>query len=547
MLPSFFERCSRRRWLQLGGAGLIALHARPARALSFDPGSAGLVIGQPQGAETGTRVLADGGNAVDAAVAAALVSGVVAVPMCGIGGYGGHLVVGWPDGRAASIDFNSAAPAAARHDMYPLDNQGRVRDGVNQHGWLSAGVPGTLAGLQLAIDRFGTRPLAKLIEPAIRFARDGFRVDKGLAAAIRRAEKQFRRDPGSLRLFFVDGRPLAEGDIFRNADLAAMLEKLAADNSVADFYRGDIAAHIAREFKKHGGLVTEADLAAYEARQVEPLSLEWCGRTIYTAPLTAGGLSVVQTLSTMKALAWEKTDPADPRAAHARIEALRLAWHDRLSLLGDPAGAKVPVRRLLSAEYADESAGRVRQAVDHERLIPAGTDGRTSGGTIHLNAVDKNGMMAALTLTHGEGFGAQVTVEGLGLVLGHGMSRFDPTPGHPNAPRSLMRPLNNMCPTLVFEENRPLVALGATGGRRIPNTLCDVLVHLVGRGWSLAASAAAARLHTEGDTVLHLAKGWNSSTVDYLKRVGYTIQPGSGANLNGITRDPTTGQLTDVP
>jgi gamma-glutamyltranspeptidase / glutathione hydrolase len=540
-------RLSRRRWLQLGGAGLLMLHVQPAPARTADSDSTALIIGHPQAAEAGMRVLADGGNAIDAVVAAALVAGVVAVPMCGIGGYGGHMVVGWPDGRASSIDFNSAAPASARGDMYPLDDKGRVRGAVNHHGWQSAGVPGTMAGLQLALDRFGTWKLGRAIEPAIRFARDGFRVDARLARSIRSAEQQFRGDPGSAKLFFVDGRPLAEGDTYRNTDLAAMLEKLAAADSVDDFYRGRIAAHIAREFKKHGGLVTEADLAAYHARQVEPLTLEWCDRTIYTAPLTAGGLSVIQTLATLKALEWEKTDSADPRSTHARIEALRLAWHDRLSLLGDPAGTDVPVRQLLSPQYADQSAARVRRAVERQRLIPARTDGRSSGGTVHLTAVDKSGMMVALTLTHGEGFGARVTVEGLGLVLGHGMSRFDPTPGHPNAPRSGTRPLNNMCPTLIFAENRPVVALGATGGRRIPNTLCDVLEHLVGRGWSLSAAAAVPRLHTEGDAVLRLAKGWISSHVDYLTRVGYTIQPGAGANLNGITRDPSTGTLAHVP
>lgn len=509
--------------------------------------SPGLVIGHKEGAETGWQVLDAGGNAADAIVAAALVAGVVAVPMCGIGGYGGHMVVGWPDGRTASIDFNSAAPQSARDDMYPLDAKGRVRGDVNHHGWKSAGVPGTLAGMQLALDRFGTRKLGKLLEPAIRFAREGFPVDARFARSIRAAAPQFRRDPGSAKLFFADGRPLAEGDTYRNPDLAAMLEKLAAADAVDAFYRGQIAAHIAGEFKKHGGLVTEDDLAAYQARQVEPLSLDWCDRTIYTAPLTAGGLSVIQTLLTLKSLKWETADAEDPRTTHARIEALRLAWHDRLTLLGDPKGTDVPVARLLSTAYADESAARVRKAVERQRLIPSKTDGRTSGGTIHLTAADAHGMMVALTLTHGEGFGARVTVDGLGLVLGHGMSRFDPTPGHPNAPRAGTRPLNNMCPTLVFAEGRPVVALGATGGRRIPNTLCDVLVHLVGRGTSLADAAAVPRLHTEGGDVLRFAKGWDPRVVEYLRRAGYTIQPGGGANLNGITRDPATGALAHVP
>jgi gamma-glutamyltranspeptidase/glutathione hydrolase len=413
-----------------------------------------------------------------------------------------HLVIGFPTGKATAIDFNTTAPAAARADMFPLDAQGRVRGGVNSHGWLAAGVPGTLAGLQLAIKRFGTRSLAQALEPAIGFTRDGFAIDAGQARALRAAAEAFKRDPASVKLLFADGMPLGEGKTFRNPDLAALLERLARDNSVADFYRGETARKITDEFRQHGGLVTEQDLAAYEAHEVSPLALEWNGGTILTAPLTAGGLSVLQALATLKSLGWEKLDPADPKTTQARVEALRLAWNDRLTLLGDPEATRVPVERLMSEEYAEASAGRVRQSVRERRLIPGSSDGRPAGGTIHLSAVDKSGLMVALTLTHGEGFGARVTVEGLGLILGHGMSRFNPRPGHPNSVQPGGHPLDNMCPTLVYRQNRPVIVLGATGGRRIPNTLYDVLVHLVGRNESSAAAAAAPRMHTEGDATL---------------------------------------------
>ncbi len=536
---------TRRRALELGAAAWMALNARPS--WSGEPNAdAGLVVGQPEGAESGRRVLADGGNAVDAAVAAALVSGVVAVSQCGIGGYGGHMVIAWPEGKVTAIDFNSAAPAAAREDMYPLDARGRVVGAVNQFGWLAAGVPGTLAGLQLALDKFGSRPLAQLIEPAIRFARDGFPLPGGTAQAIRSFAAQFARDSGSAALFLPDGEPLAAGAIYRNPRLAAMLESLARDNSVAAFYRGAIARQIADEFQKRGGLVTEADLASYQAREVRPLSLDWSGMTLHTAPLTAGGLSVLQALATLKALQWERWDQHDPKTPHARIEALRLAWNDRLALLGDPEATAVPSERLLSAQYASASADRVRRALDKRTLIPGGTDGRTADGTVHLTAVDSKGMMVALTLTHGGGFGARVTVESLGLILGHGMSRFEPKPGHPNSPRAGRRPLDNMCPTIICRDSRPVVALGATGGRRIPNTMCDVLAQLVGHGRSLTEAYAAPRLHTEGDARLELGKGWSETDVEYLKLAGYTIASGNGANLNGIARG-ADGALSHVP
>jgi gamma-glutamyltranspeptidase / glutathione hydrolase len=541
------ERLTRRHLLKLGSAGWLLLNAGRGFGAEDQSKAGGLVVGQPQGAEAGLRVLAEGGNAVDAAVAAALVSGVVAISQCGIGGYGGHMVIGWPNGKVTAIDFNSTAPAAAREDMYRLDGRGQVVGRVNEFGWLAAGVPGTLAGLQLALDKFGTRPLAQLIEPAIRFARDGFPLPQSLAQAIGNFAAQFQRDPGSAGLFFADGKPLAAGDTFRNPDLAGLLERLAHDNSVAAFYQGDIARQIAREFEKHGGLVRESDLAAYQAIEVKPLSLEWRGSTVHTAPLTAGGLSVLQALATLKALGWETWDAADPKTTQARVEALRVAWHDRLSLLGDPDATDVLTARLLSAEYAEQTAQRVRTAIKEHRMIPGTTDGRSADGTVHLSVVDKTGMMVAITLTHGGGFGARITVEGLGLILGHGMSRFEPQPGHPNSPRAGRRPLDNMCPMLVFRDDRPLVTLGATGGRKIPNTMCDVLVHLLGRGQSLADAAAAPRLHTEGSAILQLAKGWHDADVERLKEVGYKIEPGSGANFNAIARDPATGALAHVP
>lgn len=511
------------------------------------PTQSGMIVGQPDGARVGMQVLTEGGNAADAIVSAALVSGVVALHSCGIGGYGGHAVIGLPDGSVTAVDFNSTAPASTREDMFPVDDKGLPASKINTHGWLAAGVPGTLAGLDLVQKRFGTRSLAQSLAPAIRFARDGFTVSTTFARVIKGAASRFATDPGSAKLFLNKGEPLAEKSTLRNPDLAAMLEMLAADNSVESFYRGKIAERIAAAFKHNGGLVTTADLAAYRAREVTPMSLTWNGASIHTAPLTAGGLSVLQALATLKAANWEKSDPADPKATHARIEALRIAWHDRLALLGDPEGMRIPFERLLAPEYAAQSAARVRQAVAGRTVVKGTSDGRSAGGTIHLSAVDSKGMFVALTLTHGEAFGAQVTVDGLGLTLGHGMSRFDPRPGHPNSPRPGCRPLNNMCPSVITRAGRPIIAIGATGGRRIPNTMYDILVNLIGRGKSLADAFASPRMHTIGDTNLDFAKGWSDTETELLRQAGYSVKPGNGANPNAVSRDPQNGALHSVP
>jgi gamma-glutamyltranspeptidase/glutathione hydrolase len=532
---SRFHGLSRRRFVATAAAGAV-IGAVTQGNCQVSQG--GVVIGQSEGAEAGNQVLKQGGNAVDAVVAAALVSGVVSIHNCGIGGYGGHMVVARPDGRVTAIDFNSAAPAAARADMFPLDERGVVRGGIDRYGWLAAGVPGTLAGLQKGLDEFGTRTFSDLAVPAIRHAREGFKVPASLARLIKAHQARLAADPGIAKLLFSGGKPLGAGATLRNPELATLLETLAEEGSVLSFYRGKIAEQIAAAFKQHGGLVTAEDLAAYEAPVQKPLSLAWNGATIATAPLTAGGLSVLQGLRALAALHWESSDPADPKTTHMQLEALRLAWQDRLRMLGDPDVAKVPVDRLLSPQQAEAAAARVKQAINARALIPAGSDGRPAGGTIHLSAADSDGMLSALTLTHGEAFGAQVAVAGLGLLLGHGMSRFDPRPQHPNAPGPRKRPLNNMCPTIVVRDGRPVAALGATGGRRIPSTLFAVLCELVGRKRTLPEAATAPRLHTEGDATVRFTAGWPNQVVEHLRSVGYNMQSGAAsATLQAVSRD----------
>lgn len=524
----------RRDVLRSLGAGLLC-------AAGGDPlRSPGCVAGHPEGAQAGMRMLAEGGNAVDAAVTAALVAGVVSPQMCGPGGYGGHLVIAHPNGRVVAIDFNTAAPRGARPDLFPLDDAGQVRGQVNAYGWLASGVPGTLAGMQLALDRHGTRTLRQVLQPAIAYARDGFDVTSTLAGAVRSAQPQLARDPASARLLLPGGEPLRVGSRFCNPELADMLSTLAQRNSVESFYRGDIARRIAAALRAQSGILTEDDLAAYHAREVEPLALSWRGCSIRTAPLTAGGLTVLQALGVLAALHWETLDPDDPRTTHRRVDALRAAWHNRLCLLGDPAHTDVPIQRLLSADYAARLAARVERAVRDGRPLPGATDGRTAGGTIHISSADAAGMLVALTLTHGEYFGARVTVAGLGLTLGHGMSRFDPVPRRANSVGPGKRPLHNMCPTVVLRDGRPVLALGGRGGRRIPNAVFDVLAAFVGRLAPLADAIAAPRLHTEGGLAVTLEPRWGAAHAEHLRQVGYTVTRGASAVVHAAAFDPVT-------
>jgi gamma-glutamyltranspeptidase/glutathione hydrolase len=514
--PTQFDR---RAFLAVAGGTLTGFAAAPALAMAGNK-PRGLVVSQPEPTATGMEVLASGGNAMDAAVAAALVGCVVNVSKCGIGGYGGHLMVGLPNGTAASIDFNSAAPAAARPDMFPLDKNGKVKRQINEHGWLAAGVPGTLAGMQLALEKHGTMSWKQILQPAIRWARDGFPLTEAYPLTH-------------------DGKPLKKGDILRNSELADMLQQLAESGSAEPFYRGPIGERIAQAFQENGGLVTAQDMASYKANEVAPLVLEWRGYRIATAPLTAGGLTVLQAIASLKALGWQAISKDDPVRTQTWIEALRIAWGDRLERLGDPSHVDVPFKHLLSEEYAQQSADKIKRAIAEQRPVPVASDSRTADGTLHVSALDNAGMMVALTLTHGNSYGARVAVDDLGLILGHGMSRFDPVPGRPNSVAPGKRPLHNMCPTIVFREGRPILALGAVGGRRIPNAIFQVLLRYVGDGSDLEVASRMPRLHTEGGMNIHAEAGTSKADIEHLEHIGYKIQPPLPSFVYAVERQST--------
>jgi gamma-glutamyltranspeptidase/glutathione hydrolase len=528
-------RLSRRTFGAVCGAATAnALRdTSPAAAQSIPPH--GAVRGEPTAEQVGQAMLASGGNAIDAAVAAALAAAVVAPHQTGIGGYGGHMTLALAtSGLVTSIDFNSIAPAAARDDMFPLNAAGKVIDQKNMYGWLAAGVPGIVAGLQLAISRFGTKRFRDALQPAIGLAEEGFQLGTGAANSLRAAAKPLAADPGSQAIYFRDGQPLSATDRYRNPELARLLKDLAADDSVESFYRGDIARQIAAAFQANGGLVTAADLAAYQAREREPLKLEWGDWTIHTAPLTAGGATILEAFLLLQNLGWADRDPSALDTLQLQVEAFRYAWQDRLQLLGDPTTAKVPIDRLLDRAALKPAAGEIEKAVAARQPLPVRVTTRPDQGTISLSLADREGNLVAVTLTHGGSFGARVTVPGLGLTLGHGMSRFDPHPGHPNAPGPHKRPLNNMCPTIVTRGGRPMHAIGGRGGRKIPNAVAEVLLQLVARDKSLADAVRAPRLHTEGTLAVSFEHTWPAEQLGELKNRGYTVSTAASATVSAV-------------
>lgn len=527
---------TRRAALQLAGQSALAAAFLPTLAgaveTPFLTAPHGVVVGEPLAAVAGEKILREGGNAVDAVITAALTACLSSPGSCGVGGYGGHMVIAFAKSkRVVSIDYNSTAPAAARPDMFPLDEKGQVKGKINVHGWLAAGVPGTLAGMQLALDRFGTIPLRRALQPAIALAEDGVVLAPNQQFIL--PNNPSKDDPSPNAAAQSGGKQT-------NPRVAAMLRALAQDNSVAAFYDGKFARTIAQAFHAHGGLVTTKDLAAYRAHVVEPLAWSWGELTLHTAPLTAGGLTMLEALHALGKLAWPKL--SDPLARlHAKLEALRIAWINRLQLCGDPKKASVPVATLLSTGHAHASAAKIRTALEQQQPVPLPKLAQNDGGTVNLSAVDREGNMVALTLTHGGSYGARVQVEELGFYLGHGMSRFDPQPGHPNCPEPGKRPLHNMCPTVVTRGGRPVMAVGGAGGTRIPNGVFEVLLRYVGEGLSLRDAMSVPRLHTTGGLDVFLGQGFSEAETQHLRKLGYTLKDLPSAYLSGVTFDPVSG------
>ncbi|MBL9182818.1 MAG: gamma-glutamyltransferase [Verrucomicrobiaceae bacterium] len=523
---------SRRHFLAQTGGMLAA--SSWVRAELRPASENGHVVGEPVVEGIGAKILADGGNAVDALIATALAGAITQPHQTGIGGYATHGMFAMDGGRRiAALDANTMAPAAFTKDIFKPDAQGRVPDARNYHGWLSTGVPGVIAGLKLALDEFGTMSFGDVLAPAIRLAREGFQLPASLAGTMARMKASFEKDAGTARLYLPGGAAPAAGSLFKNPQLADVLDTLAKANSIEPFYRGDIAQCIAEGFSKNGGLVTKEDLAAYRARWVEPLRLACGAHTIHTPPLACGGITVLQMLAILKALKWDTITDGRERLV-LRVEAMRLAWRDRLTLLGDPDFGDVPQAKLLSEDYASECAETIRAAVKSGQILEPGFKTSTQGGTLNFSASDKHGNIATLTLTHGDGFGAHVTVDELGLTLGHGMSRFDPRPDHPNAPGPRKRPLHNMVPMLITKGSQPVVAIGGRGGRRIPNAMLEFLTQHVVRGRPFGESLASPRLHTEGGKLVEHQKAWPKPSIDALNKAGYSVKTGGSATLSGV-------------
>jgi gamma-glutamyltranspeptidase/glutathione hydrolase len=515
-----------------------------------------VATGHALATDAGVEVLRDGGNAVDAAIAAALTLGVVDGNNSGIGG-GCLILIRSSDGRLTAIDGRETAPAAATKDMFV--REGKAVPGASQTGPLAVGVPGALAAYELALERCGSLPLARLLAPGIEHAADGFPIRSGLASAIARTAANLRKFPASKAIFLhADGSPLREGERLVQSDLANTYRQIAG-NGTDWFYRGHFATECGNWMAAHGGIVTAADFAAYEPKLREPLETTYRGYTIVGfPPPSSGGIHVAQVLNTLEAFdmrALERRDPA--LSAHVVAEAFKLAFADRAYWLGDSDFVRVP-RGLIAKDYAQKHFARIdlskTKDVPTHGTPPKWRQDVFGRHTTHVAAADAAGNWVAITATINTAFGSTVVVPGTGVVLNNEMDDFSIMPGVPNAFGLVgaennsvapgKRPLSSMSPTIVLDaDHRPVLTVGAAGGPKIITQVILTIVRHLDFQQPLAEAVAGPRFHHQWrpDSVV-VEDGLAAEVVEGLRRRGHAIEeisPKPAGRTQAITTTPT--------
>jgi len=507
-----------------------------AASLPAVEGEKGMVVtAQHLATVAGVEMLRAGGNAVDAAVAVGYALAVVNA-CCGNIGGGGFMTLRLADGRTTFLDFRETAPAAATRDMY-LDADGNVIRGASLVGWRAVGVPGTVAGLDAALTQYGTLSRAQVMAPAIRLAAEGFVLVRGDADILEAAAGRLRAQANVARIFLrPDGSPLQPGDRLVQTDLARTLMAIAARGPEA-FYQGDIPAAVERAAREGGGILTAADFAAYRVREMAPLTCPYRSWTIVSAPPpSSGGTVICQVLGILEGYDLRAAGFNSARTVHLLAEAMRHAYLDRNTHLGDPAFVSNPLERLLSRDYAVA----IRARIDPERATPSrelgpGTPPHERPETTHYSVADANGIAVAVTYTINGGFGAGVIAGDTGFLLNNEMDDFTSKPGVPNlfglvqgeanaiAPGK--RPLSSMSPTLLLRDGAPYAVLGSPGGARIISITLQTILNLVDHGMELQEAVNAPRIHHQWLPDVLYAETWalSADTRRLLEAMGHRV------------------------
>ncbi len=514
-------------------------------------GTAAVAMPDRFAAQAAAKILRGGGNAVDAAITAAFVLAVTLPEAGNIGG--GGFMLSHVNGEDAFLDFRERAPSQAHRDMY-LDEGGNFIQQDSLLGGKASGVPGTVRGMHLAHQRYGTLPWASLLHPAIALARDGFVVPPELA---RYAAEKVIETSGKTN-FANYFSALRADKVFKQAELAATLQRIAKNPD--DFYSGVTAQQIVAQMKRSGGLITLEDLHAYTAVWRRPLRQRWRDYTVVTAPPpSSGGIALTQLLhmrdyaDTAFRDVWHNS----PQYIHLLAEIEKRVFADRAEYLGDPDFVTIPVTQLLAEDYLRRRASEINpDKISTVTAVPAGLE---STDTTHFSILDKDGNAVAITYTLNWEFGSGVVVEGAGFVLNNEMDDFSAKPGVKNkfgvigSARNAIAPgkrmLSSMTPTILLKQGRPALILGTPGGSTILTSIYQVILNVYDYGMPLQAAVDATRYHhqlPDGLLIRHDPRDIPEQTSRELRRMGYTVQANSWGKLGDIQAIKIDGKVVQA-
>jgi gamma-glutamyltranspeptidase/glutathione hydrolase len=514
----------------------------------------GMVVAQERlAARIGADILRRGGNAVDAAVATGFAM-AVSYPRAGNIGGGGFMVVHSAERHEdVAIDYRETAPAATTRDIF-LGPDGKPDNAKSRDSALSIGVPGSVAGLALALDKYGSGhfTLAELLKPAIALAADGIPVADDIADTLPFMRRRLARWPSSSAMFAkADGTQLHEGDTLIQKDLAATLAAIA-EQGPRGFYQGPVAEKLVKAIDAAGGIMTLDDLKSYQPTIRAPVRGSYRGYDIVSMPQpSSGGVVLLETLNILEGFPMSGMKQGSASSLHVMIEAMRRAYADRAHYLGDPAFANAPVTTLISKEYA----AKQRASIDLDRATPSSdalfaTPPREGSNTTHFSVVDSSGNAVSNTYTLNFPYGVGLVADGTGVLLNNELDDFTAAPGASNAfglvgfeanlPGPGKRPLSSMSPTIVLKDGKPVLVTGSPGGSRIISTVLQVIVNVIDYRMDVAAAVAAPRLHHQWlPDEVRIERGFSDETLAGLRAKGHNVVESLGqTSANSIAVTP---------
>ena len=505
-------------------------------AQQFSRSQNGMVVSADEYAsQVGCDVLKKGGNAIDAAVATGFALAVT-YPQAGNIGGGGFMVIRLKTGESYSIDFREKAPAKAFKDMF-LDANGNYDPEKSRIGYLASGVPGSVAGLLLAQEKFGKLKLKDVITPAINLAQNGFKLHYKMAEYMGSLLNEFGKFPASKKIFTRNGKAYKEGQVFKQKDLAKTLQIILAQGKKG-FYEGKTAELIVKEMKKYGGFITREDLKNYNAVMREPVIGSYRGNEIISMNLpSSGGIALTLLLNVMENFPVSEWGWNSSKTVHYCVEALKRVYADRAEYLGDPDFVKAPYKQLTSKSYAKSIADNINpdKAVPSKDISHDKFPDFEKKETTHYSVMDKEGNAVSVTTTINGGFGNYAVVEGAGFLLNNEMDDFSSKPGAPNmfglvgsyanAIEPNKRMLSSMTPTIIVKDNKPFMVIGSPGGSTIITTVFQVIMNVIDHKMDIQKAVNAARFHHQWlpDVLNYEKYGLSNDVIKSLESMGYTL------------------------